>query len=250
MPRTQTTDTNETPSKRKAPVELMPTPTPDLQLWTKYHVTLHFTTRLCGSVPGDPELVAAWMNARAPKVRPPAGRSIEEIQQEVIATLEEPSEPEQLSVLVFQRHGGGCVLRAATLRAHLKDAARVLSAQLIGKVQGERAFSTRVLNGCYPDPTAYWIPITREDGTPVTKHDGEADKPIHVRGPRGEPLNALKRYQWIEGAKVEFTLFVLGKSVSHKDLEYIFSYGGVHGYGGERGDGEGKYIHSVSPLSE
>jgi len=237
----------ETGGRRKAPVVVTPEAAVNMQLWTKYPVRLHFTTRLCGSVPGDPELVAAWQAARAPKVKPAGGKSIEEIQQEVIETLAEPTEAEQLSMLVFQRVNDHCVLRASTFRSHIKDCARILSAQFIGKIQGERSFSTRVINGVYLAPDPYWIEIQREgDWSPIGKHDGETDKPIHVRGPRGEPLNALKRYQWIMGATVAFTLLVLGKSVTKGDLEHIFAYGGVHGYGGERGDGEGKYWAELS----
>src|SRR5215510_3669300 len=109
---------------RKAPVVLTPATT-DLSLWTHYQVTLRFTTQLCGSVPGDPELTRAWLEARAPRVRPPGGMSMEEIQQEVSESLEQPAEPEELSVLVFQRHEGVCVVRASTIRSHLKESARV-----------------------------------------------------------------------------------------------------------------------------
>jgi hypothetical protein len=41
---------------------------------------------------------------------------------------------------------------------------------------------------------------------------------------------------------------VLGNSVSPGDLEKLFVYGGVHGYGGERGDGEGRYVATLTPL--
>lgn len=95
------------------------------------------------------------------------------------------------SLLRFQRHNGGLVMRAATVRAHIKDCARVISAQWAINVKGERAFSTRVINAIYCDEAAYWIPILRPDRTPVTEADGIMDKAIHVRGPRGEPLNGL-----------------------------------------------------------
>src|SRR5437867_7288930 len=116
-------------------------------MWTHYKVTLEFLTKLCGSVPADPELIKAWTESRRPAVRPPGARSINEINEEVFATLAEPEVEATPSVLVFQRVDGKLVLRAATLKAHLKDCARVLSAQYIGSIQGERSFSTRVING-------------------------------------------------------------------------------------------------------
>ena len=101
----------------------------------------------------------------------------------------------------------------------------------------------------------------------MTKHDGEQDRPIHVKGPRGEPLNALKRYEWIQPARLDFRLGVLTAkgqrqkknaagqmeavslpSVSRDDLETVMSYGGVHGYGGERGDGEGRYTFTLQQI--
>lgn len=219
-------------------------------LWIVYQVRLSFVTKLCASVPANPELVKAWIEARKPKVRPPGSRSIEEIQEEVLAALADPGEEELSSLLVFQREGRALVVRAATFRAHLKDCARVLSAQWIGKIQGERAFSTRVINGVYPDPKQYWVPILRPDGEPVEEPDGVAEKAIHVRGPRGEPQNALKCYQWVKPARLDFKLLVLGHSVSGTDLEHLLRYGGVHGYGGERGDGEGKYMATIEKIGE
>jgi hypothetical protein len=92
-------------------------------LWTYYRVSFNFVTRLCGSVPADPEIMKPWLEARAPKVRAPGGKSINEIQEEVFASLPEipEGEEEQLSMLVFQRNNGGCVIRAATVRAHIKS---------------------------------------------------------------------------------------------------------------------------------
>ena len=237
----------------------------DPAMWTIYDVRWTFLTRLCGSVPADPEIVAAWLKARRPAARPPGGKSIDEIQEEVLATLAEGEEAPP-SINTFQRVDGVCVIRAATIRAHLKDCARVLSAQYVGSIQGERSFSTRVINGVYPDPATYWVPILRPDGTPVSKHDGEQDRPIHVRGPRGEQLNALKRYEYIQPARLDFRLGVLTAkgarqrknpqtnqlesaslpSVSRADLETVMRYGGVHGYGGERGDGEGRYTFTLT----
>lgn len=222
-------------------------------MWTEYRIRMMFLTKLCASVPADPELMEAWIKARQPRVKPPGGKSIDEINAEVIASLAEQAEggdETQYSMLVFQQQNGGLVVRASTVRAHMKDCARVLSAQWIGRIQGERAFSTRVINGAYPDERQYWLPILRPGGELVKIHDGEQDKAIHVRGPRGQMINALKRFQWIEPARIDFMLKVLGKSVSQDDLGHLFDYGGVHGYGGERGDGEGKYYAEIEKVKE
>src|SRR4029453_6513078 len=102
-------------------------------------------------------------------VKPAGSLSIQEINEEVLASIErgEGEADQSFQLLVFQRHEGRIVERAATVRAHQKDCARVLSNQFIGRIQGERAFSTRVINGVYLDPRTYWIPILRLDGRPI-----------------------------------------------------------------------------------
>jgi hypothetical protein len=220
-------------------------------LWTCYRVEFEFLTNLCASVPANPEIVKRWIQTREPKVKPIGGRSIEELNEEVLASLElgqgEPDET--FSFLVFQRHAGGLVQRSGTVRAHVKDCARVLSAQYMkGRMQGERAFSTRVINGVYLDEAEYWLPIRRPDGSPVTEPDGAFDKAVHARTVRGV-MNALKRFEFVAPpSRLAFTLKVLGTSASESDLHHLFSYGGTHGYAGERGDGEGRYRYSLTRI--
>jgi len=227
-------------------------PTPDLSsLWTRYTVRWTFLTRLCASVPASPDLIRAWIGSREPRVKPAGARSIEEINEEVLATIErgEGEDEATYSLLVFQRHQDRLVERAATVKAHIKDCARVLSAQFVGRIQGERSFATRAINGIYLDPQTYWISVQRENGTPILEPDGAFDKAIHVRGPRGEPLSALKRFEYIEPpSMMRFTLLVLGRSISETDLHHLFMYGGTHGYAGERGDGEGRYTYTLERV--
>ena len=224
-------------------------------MWTRYRVTWNFITSVCGSVPADPEIVKTWLESRKPRVQPPGGRSIDEINEEVLASLAEGEEFDEASsnILTFQRHQGVLCMRAATIKAHLKDCARVLSSLYIGRIEKESAFSTKILNAVYPDPALYWVPLLRPDGSPITKHDGERDKAIHVSGPRGR-MNALKRFEWVDPVRMDFTLQVLSASgvgkktpaVSEKDLATVMTYGGTKGYAGERGDGEGKYTFTLT----
>ena len=212
-------------------------------LWKHYNVRLDFLTSLCASVPANAELVQAWIDARKPAVRPPQGRSIDEIQEEVLSTLVAEEDEPPKSLLVFQRFGNQLVVRAGTLRAHIKDCARQISSYYVGKVKGEKSFSTRIINTVYPAETQYWIPILDQSGHPFTEASGRRDKPVHTwQG------NALKTIEFVNDARIEFELKVLGGQVSEKDLNTVFSYGGVHGYAGERGDGEGRYHHTLTPI--
>ena len=214
------------------------------ELWKLYRVRLDFVTSLCASVPANEDLVKSWLDARKPAVRPPQARGIDEIQEEVLGTLIATAEDEQSkSLLVFQRVDGKLVERTATFRAHLKDCCRQVGVYYVGKIKGERAFSTRFIQCVYHDERQYWTPILQTDGTPFTEATGRRDKPVHTW--RGD--SSLKTIEYVENARVEFRVKVLGDGVSERDLNTVFSYGAVHGYGGERGDGEGRYIFSIEP---
>lgn len=236
-------------------------------MWTYYRVTLLFLTKLCASVPGDPKIVEKWLAARQPKVRAPQSKSIDEIQTEVFATLAEPEEEEPPQLLVFQKHEGRLVLRAATFRAHLKECARNVGKYYVGQLAGESSFSKRFVDTVYHDEREYWLPILRPEGDVVTEADGTFDKPIHVTDQRGRPHNALKTFEYVEPARFSVTVKILTvkpKAVKRKatatepavpltcisveDLETVLTYGGVHGYGGERGDGEGRYTFTIEPM--
>src|SRR5580765_6301798 len=120
------------------------TPTPDpLSLWTYYRVQWNFLTRLCGSTPADPEVITKWLEARQPRVKPAGALSMQELNEEVVASLERGDEYEaqDFSYLVFQRDAAAgrgrvadhLVMRYGTVRSHIKDCARVLSAQFVGR---------------------------------------------------------------------------------------------------------------------
>lgn len=236
-------------------------------LWAIYDVQMDFTVELCASVPGNPNIIDAWLKARMPKTKPPMGKTITEIQEEVFETLANPTEEPPISLLVFQRIKAGAekkpediglVMRGGTIKAHLKDGSRIIAQNYMGRLEKEKSFSTKVINGLYlveeelilrslDDTIAQaYIPIYKQDGTRVLKADGNRDKAIHVRGPRGEQINALKNFEYILDARINFAIRVLGESIQEEDLRILFEYGSVHGYAGERGDGAGRYIFTIT----
>jgi hypothetical protein len=207
-------------------------------LWNRVHVSWRFVTNLCASVPSDPEVVKKWLDARKPKAKPPQGKSIGEIQEEVVSTLAEPET--EFVQLIFQRVPPGLAVRMATIKAHIKDCASVLSSLYIGKIEKEKSFAVRMKNGIYYPPEVYWVPMLRHDGTRVTQADGTLDRFVHTfQG------NSLKQFEYSTGARLDFDLLLLGNAVKVNDLHTIFQYGGVHGYAGERGAGEGRYTYTI-----
>ena len=221
-------------------------------MWTKFSVTMDFLTKLVSSVPADRELISRWLDSRKPTNRPPDSKSIEEVAQEVLDTLP-PDANEEAGVHVFQRQEGGLVVRLATVRAHLKDCARTLSRLYVGKVEGEKSFAIKVVNALYYDPAVYWLPVlSQSDNKPLREATGSYDKAIHAMTPRGA-ISALKRFEFVEDARLRVPIWILTPKsgrpvVTEEDLTTLFSYGAVHGYGGERSDGEGRYVATITKL--
>jgi len=174
-------------------------------------------TSLCASVPAHPDIVKAWLEARKPAVTVPGGRSIAEIQEEVFSTLaeeqRETEEKTQLSLLVFQRIDGHLAVRAATVRAHLKECARIIGREHVGKIKGEAAFSTRFINCVYHDEAVYWLPILDGEGSPVGEPTGRRPKAVHTFYG-----SALKTFEYVNDARLDFTLKVLGSKISVEDI--------------------------------
>lgn len=240
------------PTKRSTSAVAEAKPAPDKKrptaagLWQYYRVRWTFLTQICGSVPADPAIIKRWLASRQPAARPAGGKSIEEITEEVLDTIDNTLADEELalaSMLCFQRHDGQVVVGARTIKGHIKDCARQISGMYVGMIQGEKSYAQRAINGVYLPPADYWIPVLR-DGRPLAAADGTREKPIHVRTARG-PMSSIKNFEFITQPTIEFTLQVVTKSFSLDDLQTLFEYGGVHGYGGERSDGEGRYTYDI-----
>lgn len=220
-------------------------------MWTTYRVRMEFLTKLCGGVPANPDLQKRWLEARKPENRPPQSKSIDEIASEVYETTTAAGvATEEMTLHVFQRHGGALAVGMRTVRGHIKDISTVLSSLYVGKIAGERSFAVRVKNAVYYPPEVYWIPVLdARTGKPIMEPTGRYDKAIHMMTPQG-PRSAIKTLEYVEGAAIEFPLLVMtqpsGKLVvSEADLKTVFTYGGTHGYGPERGDGEGRYAFTL-----
>jgi len=64
-------------------------------MWTNYEVTWSFTRKLCGNVPMNEDLIKPWLDARKPKARAPGGKSIQEVTEEVAATIATTDQDEE-----------------------------------------------------------------------------------------------------------------------------------------------------------
>lgn len=59
----------------------------DSSVWVPYSVTLTFAGRVCGSVPANENVIKSWLESRKPSTKPPSGKTISEINEEVINRL-------------------------------------------------------------------------------------------------------------------------------------------------------------------
>jgi len=209
-------------------------------LWKSYQVEMAFNGRLCGSVPLSKDLVPIWLNSRMPSKKPDDSRPIEDIEAEVKESIQET---EERTTLGFQSDDFGLWVRGGTIKAHLKDCANQIKYAVVVGVKNLRA---KIANKIYIEE--YRVYLTR-DGNYIVKHDDSYEQPVHVWTPQG-PRNALKVIQFVEHPILKFHLKFLNEKkgeVTEDILNTIFEYGGIHGYGGERGLGEGRYEFELTP---
>lgn len=205
-------------------------------MWKKAKVKMEFSGRLCGSVPLQKEMVDNWLHARMPNEKPDGGKSLEEIKAEILESIEDIQEKITLG---FQGDRNGLFVRGGTIKAHIKDCANQIKDAIKPQI---KALRSKVANKVYIED--YYIYL-KKNGKMVMEVDGEYDQPVHVITMQG-PRNALKKIRYLEKPVLEFGLRLLeDKEIDSKCLEEIFKYGSIHGYGGERGMGEGRYDFEI-----
>lgn len=111
-----------------------------------------------------------------------------------------------------------------------------------------KALRSKVANKVYVDD--YRVYLMDEDGEIIKEYDGIHEQAVHIFTAQG-PRNALKKIRFVERPLLSFTLKLMqDKEVTAKVIEHIFEYGSVHGYGGERGMGEGRYSWTMVERSQ
>ena len=191
-------------------------------MWKNIEVKMVFLEKLCGSVPQNKEIVKRWLSVR---------KAPEGAEEEVLETVEDSQEKVTLS---FQKDEKGIFLRGGTVKAHLKDCSNQIK-----DVLGIKNLRSKIANKVFVQESRIYL--KRNDSEYIFEVDGEFDQPIHVITGLG-PRSALKTIRFLTKPNIEFTLKILeDKEVDIKIIEKIFEYGSIHGFGGERGMGEGRY---------
>lgn len=223
------------------------------ELWRRYELTMNFTGRLCASVPQSKELVRPWLESRMPSKKPEDGKSIAELEAEMLEKIEQI---EERTLLGFERIDNGdkkgLVVRGGTIKAHIKDCADQIKYAL--KID---ALRSKVANKVYI--AEYHVPILKS-GALVSEHDDVFEQPVHVMTAQG-PRNALKVIRFVRTPTLRCTLMLLneaskelksgktrGGEVNIDVIRAVLEYGTIHGYGGERGMGEGRYTFELREM--
>ena len=223
-----------------------------MTMWTEYRVTMRFTENLMGGVPKNPDLIADWLNARKATEPEFEKRKVQaDMVGEVLETIDElveeatetiGSAEEMRAWTGFQQDDLGLFVRADHVKAHLKDCANVLRGYLDLK-----ALRSKVADRVYPFPKR--IRLVR-DGAVLADPDGYWEHPVHVGTPQGK-RSALKRTDYVEGVTivVEPLKVLADKMITLPLLQQMLEYGGIHGFGAERGLGYGQYEAEIEQLS-
>ena len=215
--------------------------------WKTYDLTLNITNQLVGSVPKNPDVVRSWLESR--KASEPAlarmqqasapVATLDEIEADVLATI---TPEEERSWTGFQSDDKGLFIRADNVKAHLKDCANVLRKTLEREPYKLTAPRSKLADRVYPLPER--IHLLR-DSANITAPDGDWERPIHVMTALG-PRDALKRSDYVDTPTLKVELRVLADGViTQPVLEEILDYGSIHGIGGERGMGYGRYTWTL-----
>lgn len=219
-------------------------------MWKRYGVKVQVENRLMGGLPKNPDVIKDWLEARKPSDAAyrrlvaegeAAGTPVPTLEAlgEDIAQAVEPTEDKVWSG--FKRDDTGLYIEPYQVKAHLKDAARVLMG-----FTSIKALRSKVAERVYPEPPRIYL--ARQDGVIAQEPDGYWEHPVHIMTAQG-PRSALKRNDYLETPQFSYQLRVLeDKVIGQELLEQLLEYGGVHGIMAERGLGMGKYVATLEEV--
>ena len=214
-------------------------------MWKFYDLKMRFRDRLMGGIPKNPDLIGDWLKARMPSdaaiaKRTVAGEaisSVETLTKEVEQTIEAV---EERAWTGFQSDDHGLFVRQDHIKAHFKDCGNVL--RVLAEVT---AFRSKIADRVFPEPPRIYL-YSQVTEDIFSEPDGYWEHPVHVMTPRGK-RSALKRTDYVKQPMIRLTLRVLDdKTITEKHLRDILEYGSVHGFGAERGLGNGQYEFTLT----
>lgn len=205
-------------------------------MWLPYKLEMRLTGRLMAGVPKHPDIIKSWLEARAPTYAPPDAIPLLELAEQVAEQMEAVATQENKIWCGFKSDEHGLYVDGYHVKAHLKDCANILQGHL-----GIRALKAKIANHVYVLEERCYLG--------KDEPDGYWEHPVHIMTMQG-PRSALKRNDYVEAPVLKVQLQVLDdKVITQKLLESILDYGSVHGFGAERGLGNGRYTYALQMIS-
>lgn len=208
-----------------------------MAIWKRYAVELQVTNEFMAGIPKNPELIAAWLEARQPSEAAIARRrengeeitAVADLAKRVAEEVDPTDDAEEKAWLGFKKDSEGFLyIEGSNVKAHLKDCANVLQ-----KLLDFKALRAKLADRVYVENER--VHLGADEPTGYYEH------PVHVMTRQG-PRSALKRNDYVMRPKLAFVLRVLDDNVIKEGLlRDVFEYGGTHGIGAERGLGYGRY---------
>ena len=201
------------------------------ELYDTYRVTIAMRDRICGGMPKNPEVIAAWIKART-------GADDELTKEQTAEAMEVlVTEETEKSWTGFPCDENGLFIWSRQVKAMFKESAsmlRITTTKIGSKQILQHGFEVKGLEHEERIPLGVSEPTGCEEG------------PIHVRTAQG-PRTALKRFDYVEKAKLVFGVWVLKtapqekRHVGEKDIVRMLTFGQENGLGANRSQGYGKF---------
>jgi hypothetical protein len=230
--------------------------------FNRFRTRVRFDTRLVGGIPVVPEgadradAYEQW--ARGQGVDQPASA---ELAGKLADDDDMPTTDEVEGMETgFRRDDDGIYIEARQVKAMLRESAQRLG--IIKQVRGSRQVVQHDLHVRAADGTQKLRPfrgVSRADKPlPVDGPDGKDSRPISVVTRQG-PRTAIKRFEYVTEAELEFDVLVLAGGVGdglvdEAQLREMLEFGGMLGLGADRSQGEGTFtveeFHPVAPEED
>lgn len=206
--------------------------------WRYYKIKIHVIS-LAGGLPMDPNLIAAWVEARNKAASRERREAIKEAHREHLPELvEEEGERQGVG---FARVDGSLAIEGRQIKAMFKEGANVIKKIVPGgkKGKGIAALKKKVSECLFVD--AIYVPLIR-DGLFIREPDEVIERPIHVMTARGE-RTSIKRVEVVNDVDLFFPVRILeGSEVTEEVMLAILDYCQVNGLGADRSQGMGRFV--------
>ena len=209
--------------------------------------------RLVGGIPRHPSVVEKWQAARWPdkaaKLQEGDPENPVEAAERTVELLGEQVSEEVAGIWTgFIEHpeDGGLAIESRQIKAMFKESANIIKTMVqVPKSKGEGSTTiplrARVAERVFVAPKVIPLGVDRPTNT--------IERPIHVMTAQG-PRTALKRTDYVDGAKVTCYLLVLDDGlITEKILRQILTHASLNGVGTDRSQGAGTFTYTLTQIA-